>query len=419
MSASPQTHPSAAPGGLDVARLRRDFPILDQEINGHPLAYLDNGASSQKPLAVIEAVEQCYRRDYANVHRGIHTLSERATAGFEAAREKLRRFINAASSEEVIFVRGTTEAINLVAQSYGRPRLQPGDEVIITAMEHHSNIVPWQLLCQQTGAELKVVPVTARGELDLERLAQLLTGRSRLLALTHISNVLGTVNPLAEIIDMAHAHGVAVLVDGAQAAPHQAIDVQALDCDFYAFSGHKMYGPSGIGVLYGKRALLEEMPPWQGGGEMIKTVSFEQSTYADLPHKFEAGTPHITGAIGLGAAVDWLDQVGLAAIAAYEHELLRYATEALGAVEGLEIFGQAADKASIVSFVVDGVHPHDMATILDQQGVAIRAGHHCAMPLIRQLGVPATTRASFAAYNTREEVDRLVQGILKAKELLS
>ncbi len=404
---------------LPVQQIRQDFPILDQMINGHPLAYLDNGASSQKPLAVIEAIDHCYRHDYANVHRGIHALSERSTAAFEAARRKVQTFINAEYAEEIIFVRGTTEAINLVAQSYARPLLQTGDEIIITVMEHHSNIVPWQLVCEQTGAQLKVVPVNDVGELDLDRLASLLNGRSRLLALTHISNVLGTINPIAEIITVAHKHGIAVLVDGAQAVPHLALDMQALGCDFYAFSGHKMYGPSGIGILYGKRELLERIPPYQGGGEMIEAVSFEKSTYAELPHKFEAGTPHIAGAIGLSAAIDYINGIGMQFIAGHEHELLGYASETLAEIEGLRIIGQAKAKASIVSFVLEGIHPHDIATVLDQQGIAVRAGHHCAMPLIKRLGEVATTRASFAMYNTPDEIDRLAQGIEKAKKLLA
>ncbi|OGT19349.1 MAG: cysteine sulfinate desulfinase [Gammaproteobacteria bacterium RBG_16_57_12] len=407
------------PSAFDVERLRRDFPILDQQVHGHPLIYLDNGASSQKPLAVIEAIDHCYRHDYANVHRGVHTLSERATLAFEQARGKVQGFINAAGSEEIIFVRGTTEAINLVAQSYARPRLQPGDEILITEMEHHSNIVPWQLVCEQTGALLRVVPINELGELRLERYAELLNARTKLVALTHISNVLGTVNPVREIIDQAHARGVPVLLDGAQAIPHALIDVQALDCDFYAFSGHKLYGPSGIGVLYGKRALLEKMPPYHGGGEMIRTVSFEKTTYNDLPYKFEAGTPHIAGAIGLGAAIDYLNRVGMTAIAAHEQQLLTYATEALSTVKDLRIIGQARHKASIVSFVIAGVHPHDIATIVDQHGIAVRAGHHCAMPLIKRLGLPATARASFALYNTTEEIDRLVQALEIARKMLT
>lgn len=420
MSSLPeQNAPSMAEPSLSEERIRQDFPILDQMINGYPLAYLDNAASSQKPLAVINAIDHCYRHDYANVHRGIHALSERSTAAFEAARRKVQAFINAEYAEEIIFVRGTTEAINLVAQSYARPLLQPGDEIIITTMEHHSNIVPWQLVCEQTGVQLKVVPINEVGELDLEQLASLLNDRSRLLALTHISNVLGTVNPLAEIIELAHQHGVKVLVDGAQAVPHLAIDVQALGCDFYAFSGHKMYGPSGIGILYGKRELLERMPPYHGGGEMIEMVSFEKSTYAGLPHKFEAGTPHIVGVIGLGAAIDYLNDIGMQAIAVHEDKLLSYASEALADIKGLRIIGQANTKASIVSFILEGVHPHDIATVLDQQGIAVRAGHHCAMPLIKSLGEIATTRASFALYNTTDEIDRLAQGIAKAKELLA
>ncbi len=411
-------HPMAETS-FPVQQIRRDFPILDQMINGYPLAYLDNAASSQKPLAVISAIDHCYRHDYANVHRGIHALSERSTAAFEAARHKVQTFINAASEKEIIFVRGTTEAINLVAQSYARPLLQPGDEIIITAMEHHSNIVPWQLVCEQTGAKLKVVAINEVGELDMEQMISCLNDRSRLLALTHISNVLGTINPIVDIITLAHKHGIAVLVDGAQAVPHLTLDVQALDCDFYAFSGHKMYGPSGIGILYGKRELLEDMPPYHGGGQMIQTVSFEKSTYAELPHKFEAGTPHIAGAIGLGAAIDYLNEIGMQFIAAHEDRLLDYASEALAEIKGLRITGQAKAKSSIVSFVIDGIHPHDIATVLDQLGIAVRAGHHCAMPLIKYLGVIATTRASFALYNTTDEIDRLVQGLEKAKALLA
>ena len=404
---------------LDIDAVRADFPILSQQIHGYPLAYLDNGASSQKPHVVIDAVEQFYRHDYANVHRGIHTLSEHATAAYEQARRTVQRFINARSHQEIIFVRGTTEAINLVAQSYARPRLQPGDEILITTMEHHSNIVPWQLVCEQTGAQLKVVPINEQGELDVKALEALLNERTRLLAVTHISNVLGTINPIKQITTIAHQAGVPVLVDGAQAAPHTVIDVQAHDCDFYAFSGHKMYGPTGIGILYGKEELLDQMPPYQGGGDMILSVSFEKTTYNQLPYKFEAGTPHIAGAVGLGVAVDYLNAVGLDRIANYERELLNYGHEQLSAVEGIRIIGTAKEKASIISFTLEGVHPHDIATVLDQQGIAVRAGHHCAMPLMQHFGLPATTRASFALYNTREEIDRLAEGLNQAKAMFS
>ena len=416
---SEQSNIKKLTAGYSVQLIRKDFPILDQKIQGFPLSYLDNAASSQKPLAVINAIENFYRHDYANVHRGIHTLSERSTTAYESARQKVKMFINAAHKEEIVFVRGTTEAINLVAQSYARPHLRAGDEIIISTMEHHSNIVPWQLLAEQTGAKLKVAPINEAGELEMDKLTALFNTRTRLLAITHISNVLGTINPLCEIITAAHAHKVMVLVDGAQAVPHLLVDVQALDCDFYAFSAHKMYGPSGIGVLYGKQQLLESMPPYQAGGEMIKTVSFEKSTFAELPHKFEAGTPHIAGAVGLGAAIDYLTRSGMQSIAAYEHQLLQYATEALNTIKGLKIIGQARHKASIVSFVLDGLHPHDIATILDQYGVAVRAGHHCAMPLINSLGISATTRASLALYNTTEEIDRLVLAIEKAREFLT
>ena len=416
---SEQSNIKKLTAGYSVQLIRKDFPILDQQIQGFPLSYLDNAASSQKPLAVINAIENFYRHDYANVHRGIHTLSERSTTAYESARQKVKMFINAAHKEEIVFVRGTTEAINLVAQSYARPHLRAGDEIIISTMEHHSNIVPWQLLAEQTGAKLKVAPINEAGELEMDKLTALFNTRTRLLAITHISNVLGTINPLCEIITAAHAHKVMVLVDGAQAVPHLLVDVQALDCDFYAFSAHKMYGPSGIGVLYGKQQLLESMPPYQAGGEMIKTVSFEKSTFAELPHKFEAGTPHIAGAVGLGAAIDYLTRSGMQSIAAYEHQLLQYATEALNTIKGLKIIGQARHKASIVSFVLDGLHPHDIATILDQYGVAVRAGHHCAMPLINSLGISATTRASLALYNTTEEIDRLVLAIEKAREFLT
>jgi cysteine desulfurase/selenocysteine lyase len=402
----------------DVAAVRRDFPILDQEVHGQPLAYLDNAATSQKPLSVIEAIDHYYRRDNANVHRGVHALAERATTDYEAAREKLRAYINARSKKEIVFVRGTTEAINLVASSYGR-RFSEGDEVIVSAMEHHANILPWQLLGEQAGVVLKVIPIRPNGELEIEQLEALFTERTRMLAVTHVSNALGTINPIEDMIELAHRHDVPVLIDGAQATPHMRIDVQALDCDFYCFSGHKMFGPTGIGVLYGKEALLESMPPYQGGGEMIRTVSFEKSTYAALPYKFEAGTPHIAGAIGLGAAADYLQGLDFEQARRYEHRLLDYGIERLREVPGLRFIGEARDKASVISFVMDDVHPHDMGTILDRRGLAVRAGHHCAMPVMTYYGVPATTRASLAFYNTPDEIDRLVDALCYAREVLA
>ena len=412
MSAAVQT---GAP--LDVARLRQDFPILSQRINGRPLVYLDNGASSQRPRAVIDAEVRYAEQLHANVHRGVHTLSQRATDAFEAARERVRRFINARSIREIVFTRGTTESINLVANSFARPRLRAGDEILITWLEHHANIVPWQMACAATGAVLKVVPIDRRGEIDLDAYRALLSDRTRLVATAHVSNALGTVLPVREIVALAHQRGVPVLLDGAQAVPHFALDMQALDCDFYAFSGHKLYGPDGIGVLYGRERLLEAMPPWQGGGDMILAVSFAGTTYNQLPFKFEAGTPHISGAVGLAAALDYVDGIGLDAIAAWERELLDYASQQLAAIEGLTIVGTARDKASLVSFVVDGVHPHDIGTILDQQGIAIRTGHHCAMPAIEYFGLPATARASFAFYNTREEIDKLVEAVTAARDM--
>lgn len=403
--------------GFDVEKVRGDFPALHQEVYGKPLVYLDNAASTQKPRQVIETVEHYYARDYSNIHRGVHYLSERATRAYEAAREKARAFINAASEQEIVFVRGTTEAVNLVAQSYGRTHLKPGDEILITEMEHHSNIVPWQMLCEQTGTKLKVAPVNDAGELRFDEFERLLGPRTALVAVTHISNALGTVNPLRRIIEAAHAHGARVLVDGAQAAPHMKVDVQALDCDFYAFSGHKLYGPTGVGVLYGKAELLEAMPPYQGGGEMIREVTFERTSYADLPYKFEAGTPNIVGVIGLGAAIDYLSGIGLETVAQHEQEILDYATQQLQDIPGLRIIGTAADKASIISFVLDGVHPHDVGTIVDRYGVAVRAGHHCTMPLMNRFGVSGTTRASFGLYNTRAEAEGLADAINKALEL--
>ncbi len=404
--------------GFDVEKVRQDFPALHQEVRGKPLVYLDNGASAQKPKVVIDTVSQLYAHDYSNVHRGVHALAERSTKAFEATREKVRHFINARTTREIIFVRGTTEAINLVAQSYARNNLHKDDEIIITHMEHHSNIVPWQLVCEQTGALLRVVPINDSGELILEEFEKLLGPRTKLVALVHVSNALGTINPVRQIIELAHAQNVPVLLDSAQAVPHLKVDVQQLDCDFYAFSGHKMYGPSGIGVLYGKEALLNAMSPYHGGGEMIKYVTFEKTEYNELPHKFEAGTPNIAGTVGLGAAIDYLTGLDLDAIAAHEHDLLDYATKAASEVPGLKIIGTAPEKASILSFLLEGVHAHDIGTILDHEGIAVRAGHHCTMPLMRRFGVAATTRASFGLYNTREEVDALIAGIHKVKEVI-
>lgn len=402
---------------LDVERVRADFPALRQAVHGHALVYLDNAASAQKPAQVIDTIRQYYTDDYANVHRGLHYLSERASDAFEAARGKVRRFLNAREDREIVFVRGTTEAINLVAASFGQAHLKAGDEILITGMEHHSNIVPWQLLGERLGTVLKVAPVNDAGELLMDEFERLLGPRTRLVAVTHVSNALGTINPVERIIELAHARGARVLIDGAQSAPHAAVDVQALGCDFYAFSGHKLYGPTGIGVLYGRRELLESMPPYQGGGEMIREVSFTRTTYAELPFKFEAGTPHIVGAIGLGAAIDYLQGIGLEAIARHEDELLTYATTRLQEVPGLRLVGTAARKAGIASFLLDGVHTHDVGTILDRHGVAVRAGHHCAMPLMTRFGVSGTTRASFALYNTHAEIDALVEAIQHAQEL--
>ncbi len=411
------TASSIKTSSLDVEKIRQDFPLLHQEVNGKPLAYLDNAATSQKPTQVIEALDKYYKEDNANIHRGVHTLSERATIDYEQARGKVRSFINANSEKEIIFVRGATEGINLIAQSYGRNKLKTGDEIIISEMEHHSNIVPWQLLCEQTGAILKIIPINDSGELILEEFEKLLSSKTKLVSIAHISNALGTINPIQTIIDRAHEHNAVVIIDGAQATPHTTVDVQALDCDFYVFSGHKLFGPTGIGVLYGKAHLLEAMPPWQGGGDMIKMVSFEKTLYNDLPYKFEAGTPHIAGVIGLGAAIDYVSTTGLEAIAAHEHELLEYATEKILEVKGLRLIGTAQQKTSILSFVIDSIHPHDIGTILDHEGIAIRTGHHCAMPVMTHFNVPATARASFAFYNTFEEVDRLIQALGKAREV--
>ncbi len=402
---------------LDVERVRKDFPILEQEVRGKPLVYLDSAATTQKPRAVLDAIARYYLADNANVHRGVHLLSERATQAYEAAREKVQRFINAARAHEIVFVRGTTEAINLVAQTYGRRRVRQGDEILVTVMEHHSNIVPWQMLCEEKGAILRVAPMDDDGQLLLDELERLIGPRTRMLALGHVSNALGTIHPVRRIIEMAHRRKVPVLLDGAQAVPHLAVDVQALGCDFYAFSGHKLFGPTGIGVLYGRAELLEEMPPWQGGGDMISSVTFEKTTYNKLPYKFEAGTPDIAGAIGLGAAIDYVSGLGLAAIAAHEHDLLAYATQALREVPGLRLVGTAKEKASVLSFLFGEVHPHDIGTILDREGIAVRTGHHCAQPLMRRLGVAATARASLALYNRRGDVDALVGGLHKVREV--
>ena len=417
MSHAPDIAPQPASNMFDVDRVRGEFPILAQEVNGRPLVYLDNGATSQKPRRVIDAVRRYYESDNANVHRGLHALSERATNAYEGARDTVRAFLNAADRREIVFVRGATEGLNLVAQSWARPRLEPDDEILVTTMEHHSNIVPWQLVCRQTGARLRVAPIHDNGELDMKAFADLVGERTRVVAVAHVSNALGTVNPVAEIVETAHAAGAIVVLDGAQAAAHGTVDVRALDCDFYVLSSHKCYGPTGMGVLYGRAALLEEAEPYQGGGDMIRTVSFEESTWNDIPYKFEAGTPNIAGAIGLGAAVEFLTGLGLEAVAAHEREVLEYATEALDGMDGIRIIGTAPEKAGIVSFVVEGVHPHDVGTIVDRHGVAIRAGHHCAMPLMRRYGVPATSRASLALYNTRADIDALVEGLRKVKEI--
>ena len=401
----------------DIASLRSDFDVLAQLVHGKPLAYLDNAASAQCPRAVIDTTTRQQRLNHANVHRGVHALSERSTAAFEGARAKVRQFINAEGHEEIIFTRGTTESINLVATSLGPKVLKPGDEVLISWMEHHSNIVPWQLITQRTGAKLVVAPITDEGEIDREAFRELLGPRTKIVALAHVSNALGTINPIAELIAEAHAVGALVLIDGAQAVPHMRVDVRALDCDFYAFSGHKMFAPTGTGVLYGKRALLEDMPPYQGGGEMILTVTFERSTYNALPYKFEAGTPNITGVIGLGATIDYLQQIDFDAIAAHEDALLEYATEQLLALGGVRVIGTAHRKASVLSFVVDGIHAHDLGTIVDREGVAIRTGHHCAMPVMDRFGVPATARASLAFYNNRADIDQLMTGLQRAVEI--
>jgi len=405
------------PTTLDLEAIRQQFPILAERINGHPLVYLDNAASTQKPLCVIDRLSEVYRVDYANVHRGVHTLSQRCTDLFEEAREKVRRFINARHTHEVIFVRGTTEAINLVAQSYGRSKLMPGDEILISAMEHHSNIVPWQMLALQTGAVLKVAPISLEGTLLMADFEGLLSEKTRLVSITHMSNALGTINPVKDIIRLAHARDIPVMLDGAQSAPHLPMDVRDLDCDFFAFSGHKLYGPSGIGVLYGKESLLEAMPPYQGGGDMIRRVTFEETEFNELPYKFEAGTPNIADTIALGAAIDFVEAIGMAAIADHEEQLLTYATSKALEIEGLRLIGSAPQKGAILSFTLEDIHPHDIGTLLDQLGIAIRAGHHCAMPVMDFFGLPATARASFALYNTFDEVDTLMDGIRQVIKL--
>ncbi len=409
----------AADAVVDIELCRADFPALSQNINGHPIAFLDSAASSQQPAAVIDTIAEYQSHDHANVHRGVYTLSHRATEAYESARDRIGTFINAASRREVIFTSGTTEAINLVAQSFCRPTLKAGDRILITHLEHHSNIVPWQLVCEQTGAELLIAPINQRGEVDLETLESLLDDNVRMLALAHVSNALGTVLPLSEIIAKAHSHNIPVLIDGAQAVPHLPVDVQSLDCDFYAFSAHKMFGPTGMGILYGKEAHLEAMPPYQGGGDMILEVTFEGTTYNHLPYKFEAGTPNISGAVGFGAAVDYLSSLGMDRVSSYENELLGYLTEQLSTVEGIRLFGTAEHKASVQSFLLDDIHSHDLGTVLDHDGVAVRTGHHCAMPVMDFYGIPGTARASLALYNNKDDIDALIEGLGKAKEIFA
>ena len=414
---STMTAVSTPPAAFDVGRIRQDFPILHETVHGKPLVYLDNAATAQKPQVVIDRMVRSLAEENANIHRGVHALSQRATKSFEDARAKVRRFINAADVRELVFVRGTTEAINLVAATFGRTRIKAGDEILISGLEHHSNIVPWQLLAEQTGARIRVIPISDEGELRLDQYEPLLTPRTKLVSLVHVSNSLGTINPVREMIATAHARGIPVVLDGAQAVAHLAVDVRALDCDFYAFSGHKLFGPTGIGVLYGKRALLEAMPPYQGGGDMISSVTFEKSEYNTVPYKFEAGTPNITGAVGLGAAIDYLSGLDRAALERHEQDLLAYSTERLSAAPAVRLVGTAAQKVTVLSFVMDGIHPHDIGTILDQEGVAIRTGHHCTQPVMHRLGVPATARASLAFYNTREEIDTLVAALGKVREI--
>jgi cysteine desulfurase / selenocysteine lyase len=413
------THPVAVPTGLDVERIRRDFPALHQTVHGRPLVYLDNAATSQKPQVVIDALRTYYESENANVHRGVHYLSQRATDAYEGARARVQRFLGAADEREIVFVRSTTEGINLVAATYGRKFIGAGDEIVVSGLEHHANIVPWQMLCETTGAALRVIPLNDDGELVLGEYERLLSPRTRLVAVAHVSNALGTIVPVERIVELAHRHGAAVLIDGAQAAPHLPVDVRALDCEFYVFSGHKALGPTGIGVLYGKADWLERMPPYQGGGDMIRSVSFAKTLYKAPPYRFEAGTPHIAGAIGLGVALDYLDGIGRERIAAYEHALLAHGTELLSKVPGLRLVGTAREKASVLSFVLEGVHPHDVGTVLDQQGIAVRAGHHCAMPVMERYALPATTRASIAFYNTRAELDALAAALGEVREIFA
>ena len=405
--------------GFDVEKIREDFPVLKQTIHGKPLVYFDSAATAQKPFAVIEAIRKFHEVDCANIHRGVHELSQRSTAAYEETRAKTKRFLNARSKSELVFVRGATEGINLVASTWGRQNVKAGDEIIVSALEHHSNIVPWQMLCEEKDAKLRVIPMNERGELILEQYELLLGPRTRLVAVAHVSNALGSINPIQKMIEMAHAAGAVTLIDGAQAAPHMPIDVQRLDADFYTFSGHKVFGPTGIGVLYGKMKLLNAMPPYQGGGDMIRSVSFEKTTYNDVPYKFEAGTPNIAGGIGLGAALDYVSRLGLDNICAYEHDLLEYGTEALSQIPGLRLIGTAREKAAVLSFVMEGIHPHDIGTVLDRMGIAVRTGHHCAQPVMDWFQIPATTRASLAFYNTRAEIDLLVEGLHKVKEVFA
>jgi len=403
---------------LNISQIRKDFPILKREVNGKPLVYFDNGATSQKPQVVIDAITNYYTNENSNIHRGIHTLSQEATDAYEKARTTVQQFINAKHNHEIIFTSGTTGSINLVASSFGKKYIQAGDEIIISTMEHHSNIVPWQMLCEEKGAVLKVIPINDKGELLLEEFKKLLSSKTKMVAITHVSNTLGTINPVKEIIKLAKAVGAFVLIDGAQAVPHTKVDVQALDCDFYAFSGHKMFGPTGVGILYGKESILNELPPYQGGGDMIKTVTFEKTTYNELPHKFEAGTPNIVGGIGLGVAINYMNSIGIDNIEAYEHELLAYATEQIKQIEGVRIIGEAQNKASVLSFLVDGTHPTDIGMIIDKLGIAIRTGHHCTEPLMNRFNIPGTARASFAFYNTHQEIDVFIQAVERAVKML-
>lgn len=419
MTAGNREDVRVAPAGFDVDKIRADFPLLRQQVNGKPLVYLDNGATSQKPQCVIDELVRYYTTENANVHRGVHTLSQVATEDYEGARSKIRRFINAADDREIIYTSGTTDGINLVAQAFGRQNVGPGDEIIVSNMEHHSNIVPWQMLCEEKGAHLRVVPINDSGELLMDEYEKMLGPRTKLVSITHVSNALGTILPADQIVGLAHAQGVPVLLDGAQAVPHMPVDVRKLDCDFYVFSGHKLFGPTGTGVLYGKAEILDAMPPYKGGGDMIKSVTFEKTLYNDLPYKFEAGTPNIAGAIGLGAAVDYVEAIGFDLITAHEDELLEYGTKALSSIGGLRIVGTAPHKAGILSFVIDNIHPHDIGTILDSEGIAIRTGHHCAQPVMERFQIPATARASMAFYNTKEDIDALVRGIDRVIEVFS